>query len=389
MIWRLAIRNLLGAGLRTWLNVTVLSLAFVAIIFSQGFNRGMLEQVSHAMIESEIAGGQYWHPAYDPYDPFSLEDAHGLLPPTLQQLVAEDKATPILIVQASIYPAGRFVPVLLKGIDPAQRILNLPVAELGENAATLPALIGTRMARSTGLRIGDVVTVRWRDAHGTFDARDVVIAQIMNTSVPTIDSGQLWLPLPSLQAMAGMSGEATLVVVGEKVKELPPVEGWRFRDVDFLLKDLRDLMRSRFIARAIFYVILLFLALIAIFDTQVLSIFRRRKEIGTLIALGMTRSEVIRLFTLEGGLHGVLATLVGAVYGIPLLGYLAIHGWPLPESIDSFGLAIGRTLYPRYGALLVVGTTLLVLISVTLVSYMPARRIAQMQPTDALRGKMP
>ena len=31
-----------------------------------------------AMIDDEVAGGQYRHEAYDPYDPFSLDDAHAL-----------------------------------------------------------------------------------------------------------------------------------------------------------------------------------------------------------------------------------------------------------------------------------------------------------------------
>ncbi|MCK7489841.1 MAG: hypothetical protein MZU79_06145 [Anaerotruncus sp.] len=39
-ILKLALKNLLGAGLRTWLNVFVLSLSFVLIIFSQGLLEG-------------------------------------------------------------------------------------------------------------------------------------------------------------------------------------------------------------------------------------------------------------------------------------------------------------------------------------------------------------
>jgi len=49
------------------------------------------------------------------------------------------------------------------------------------------------------------------------------------------------------------------------------------------------------------------MALLAVFDTQVLAIFRRRKEMGTLMALGMTRWDIISLFTLEGSLLGILA----------------------------------------------------------------------------------
>ena len=101
--------------------------------------------------------------------------------------------------------------------------------------------------------------------------------------------------------------------------------------------------------------------MLAIFDTQVLSIFHRRREMGTLMALGFTRGQVIGLFTLEGMLNGVLAALVAAVYGIPLLAWMARTGWALPGDTDSYGFAIGERLFPSYSVGLVAGTTLLVL----------------------------
>jgi ABC-type lipoprotein release transport system permease subunit len=133
---------------------------------------------------------------------------------------------------------------------------------------------------------------------------------------------------------------------------------------------------------------LLFLAMLAILDTQVLSIFHRRREIGTLMALGLTRGAVIGMFTMEGAFNAVLAALVGAVYGGPVLGYVSRIGIPLPAAVDSAGISLGERIYPAYGAALVVGTTLLVLIVTTIVSYLPTRRIAQLEPSVALRGRL-
>jgi ABC-type lipoprotein release transport system permease subunit len=139
---------------------------------------------------------------------------------------------------------------------------------------------------------------------------------------------------------------------------------------------------------SIMYTVLLFLAMLAIFDTQILSIFRRRKEMGTLMAMGMTRVKIIQLFTLEGAMHGVLAALVAALYGIPLLVYTARQGWALPDSTDSYGIAIGEKIFPIYSAALVAGTIILVLGITTIVSFLPTRKIAKLKPTDALRGKL-
>jgi len=349
----------------------------------------MDEQVSRAMTDAAVGGGQYWVEGYDPYDPFTLESSHLKLSGKLEELVRSGSATPVLIIQGTIYPNGRVQAALLKGIIPSQMILTLPSAYLKDSDSEIPALIGSRMAQSTGLKPGDTVTVRWRDVHGTFDAKDLRIVQVMTTSVQAIDIGQVWVPLEKLEAMAGLDNEATIVIVKKNFGQAEQVPGWTFRDLNFLLQDIHDTVRAKTIGASILYGLLLFLAMLAIFNTQVLSIFRRRKEIGTLMALGMSRGKVIELFTVEGALLSILAALVGAIYGIPLLAYSFVKGYPLPSgTADSFGFALSEKLFPTYSAGLVIGTTALVLTITTIVSFLPTRKIAKLKPTEALRGKL-
>jgi len=388
IIPRLALRNLLGAGLKTWLNVVVLSFSFVIIIWLQGLYKGMGDQARVAQTNAEFGGGQYWQENYDPFDPLTLQDAHSVIPVSLQTLIDNGQATPILISQATIYPEGRLLIIQMKGIDPAQNIVNLPSQFLDQEDEDLPALIGTRMAKNTGLEIGDTVTVRWRDAQGTFDARDAKIVQIMKTSVPTVDQAQIWVPLEKMQSLTRMENEATLAILAQGAEEFPQASGWIHKDMEFLLKDIDMMVKSKQVGGSIVYTILLCLALLAIFNTQVLSIFRRRKEMGTLMSMGMTRGKIIQLFTLEGALHSVLAAVVAAIYGIPLLLYSAKKGWAMPEAVDDFGMALGEALFPVYGTGLIIGTTILILLATTIVSFLPTRKIAKLKPTDALRGKM-
>jgi ABC-type lipoprotein release transport system permease subunit len=382
---KLAYRNIIGAGLRTWLNVAALSFAYLAIIFLQGVYNGMNDQAERASKEVFYGGGQYWQ---NTYDPITLNDAHAVVPEVFQALVDSHYIAPILIRQATIYPGGRFRSVLLKGIDPNQQVLTIPSSCLTNLDGTIPALIGSRMAKSAGLQKGENLTVEWRDVHGTFDAAEVKIVEIMQTSVQEIDNNQIWIPLEKLQSMTAMPRQATMLIVSKNFSPEQHISGWEFKNLSFLLQDLHALVRSKTVSASILYFVLLFLAMIAIFDTQVLSIFHRRKEMGTLMALGMTRANVIKLFTLEGAFHGIIALCTSAVVGIPLLTYIAKTGWELPGSIDNIGIAIGEKLFPSYSAGLVLGTITLVLIVTTIVSYLPTRKIATLKPTDALRGKM-
>ncbi|MDI6849169.1 MAG: FtsX-like permease family protein [Candidatus Saccharicenans sp.] len=534
VLLKLAIRNLLAAGLRTWLNVIVLSLTFVVIIAAQGLFRGMGDQAARASIDYEFGGGQFWHPAYDPYDPLTIQDAHGPIPEDLKPLLASGQATPLLIIQGTLYPQGRFLPVLVKGIDPDQNILAMPSPFLAASATEsktqqekikhsnndssdqaetfqdsnhghgeqtkenikmnipdeIPAIIGTRMAAAARLAVGDTAILRWRDWRGAYDARPVRIVHIFRTIVQSVDSGQVWIPLSVLQAMAGLPGEATIITLAPgvtapaptprqqaplrknlsgKISVLIKTDGnhsstaagaagirihnkhpefysrfaaaiksqefkrpsekleaaarpadlvgtvrtgrflisagssapvpssgrgqpaagdWAYRDLRYLLRDIDQLVAAKTAGSTTVYVILLFMSLLAIFDTQVLNIFHRIREIGTLVALGLTRRQIVVLFTLEGTLQAVLAAVLAALYGYPLLSAFARTGWKMPEAFDSFGIALGERLVPVFTGGIIVGTVILILSLTAIISFWPARRLSRLRPTDALRGKL-
>lgn len=388
LAFKLAFKNLIGAGLRTWLNVSVLSFAFVVIVLYNGMLDGWNRQGRSDTKAWETGNGQYWHPLYDRYDPFSLQDAHAIVTGKAAKLVNENQLTPMLITQATAYPQGRMLNVMLKGIDPNQKILMIPSASLlRPQNGEIPALIGKRMAESAHLRKGDHVLVRWRDVNGTFDAREVLIVDIFKSNVPTVDVSQLYIPLITLQEMTGMKDEATLLIAAATLNNTE-IKGWIFKGTKFLLKDFDEMINAKKGGSRIIYLLLLSIALLAIFDTQVLSIFRRQKEIGTYIALGMTRTQVIRLFTVEGSAHSILALILGSLYGIPLMLFINKYGIPMPKSADQAGVAISEKIIPFYSLGMLVSTILLVVISATIVSYFPTRRISKMKPTDALKGKL-
>lgn len=382
---KLAFKNLMGAGLRTWLNVTVLSFAFVLIIFYNGLLDGWNRQGKRDTINWQTGYGQLWHPEYDPFDPYTIADSHAPLSEAVQKEIDAGNLSPVLITQATAYPNGRVQSVILKGIKTDQKILELPTANLNNLQEKYTAIIGRRMAETAKLNVGDRVLVRWRDKNGTFDAREIQIASIFKCDVPAADNGQIYLSLSVLQEMTALQNEATLLVSSKNFAQ-KDIDSWVFKDLDFLLADFEKLIASKKGGSMIMQSLLLILALLAIFDTQVLTIFRRQKEIGTYIALGLTRWQVVGIFTLEGGAHSILAAILGAIYGIPLFMWLAKVG--ISFGTPEIGITIAETIYPYYSMRLILVSLIIVVVSATLVSYLPARKIAKMNPTDALKGKL-
>jgi ABC-type lipoprotein release transport system permease subunit len=388
LAFKLALRNLLGAGLRTWLNVIVLSFSFIIIIWLKGLLEGWDRQAKNDMIRWEIGGGQYWHAAYDPFDPFTLSESHGIIPDVLSDSINNGTLVPVLLSQGTIYPNGRMQSVLIKGISPDQEVLALPSSKLKSDGVDIPAIIGKSMAESTQLKEGEYVTVRWRDKNGTFDATEIRIAAIFDTNVPTVDVGQVWLSIDKVREMMLLPGEATILITDREGWQSIDTERWVFKDQKTLLSDIENIIKAKSFVGIIIWAILLMMAMLAVFDTQVLSIFRRQKEIGTYVALGMTRGQVVKLFTIEGAMHSVLAALVAAVYGIPLLALQAIRGISIPVESKDFGIAMAAKLYPVYSLALISGTIIIVLLVTTIVSYWPSRKIARLNPTEALRGRI-
>jgi putative ABC transport system permease protein len=385
---KLAVRNLLGAGLRTWLNVFVLSLSLVLIVMQWGILNGWNLQAKADMKDWEIGGGEYWHAAYDPDDPLSLNDGHGELPAELGRMCSEGSTAAVLVSQASIYPDGRMRNILLKGIDPGQNVIKLPAGLMKGDSSLINAIIGVRMAKSTKLAVNDLVTIRWRDSKGTFDATELRIAAIFHSNVPEIDNNQVWIPLDRLQKMTSLNNSASYIILKDENLGSQTFPGWIHKGYDVLFNEIDTIIAAKRVGGTIVYMILLSLALLAVFDTQVLSIFRREKEIGTYIALGMTRWQVVWLFTAEGAMNAVLSVFAGAVWGAPLLWLLAKYGYSMPKGTEGYGLTIAEKIFPVYSIGTIFSMSLIILLTTTIVSFIPSRKIARMKPTEALRGRV-
>jgi ABC-type lipoprotein release transport system permease subunit len=208
----------------------------------------------------------------------------------------------------------------------------------------------------------------------------------MTTIVPTIDAGQIWIPLKRLQEMTGMTDEATYMIARPGFQLQDP-QNWEYYSQDELVHSIVNLMETKSSGGMFLYLILLLMAMLSIFDTQVLAIFKRRKEIGTLVALGMTQKEVSRLFTLEGTMFGLLGAALAVILGIPICLYTWRNGINFGPVMDSFNLAVSPIIYPIYAPEMIAATFILVLFLVMVISGIPARKIASLRPTDAIAGR--
>jgi len=158
-LFKTAFKSLLGNGLKTWLNVFVLSISFVFIIILQGLMKNWSEQAIYDTKKWEIADGQYWQSKYDPFDPYSLDSSTVKIPTSFQADIDQQLLEPQLIVQGSIYPDGRMKGVMLRGIRPEQNLINIPthVLKAPNSSNAIPVVIGSFMAKQSNLKLNDLM----------------------------------------------------------------------------------------------------------------------------------------------------------------------------------------------------------------------------------------
>jgi putative ABC transport system permease protein len=125
----------------------------------------------------------------------------------------------------------------------------------------------------------------------------------------------------------------------------------------------------------------LFVASLGIVNTMIMAIYERTREIGTMKAIGASRSDIRGLFMIEAGLIGLLGGAVGIVGGW-LLGLLLnrVIAW----YIERERLPIDATFFvtPWWLALVALGFAALVGI---VAGLYPAARAARLDPLVALR----
>lgn len=397
----LALRNLLRHGRRSLLGLLIVAGGVVAYMQAAGFIAWIYDAMRENVIRSQLGHFQVTRAGYlerglaDPYrfllDPAASDLAALRATPGLAGL------SPRLAVNGLISKGELAVGFLGEGIDPvAEQSISSGIAiRQGHNLARPdePAVIlGEGLAAAIDAKPGDLVVLLANRVRGGQNAVECRVAGIFSTDTKAYDDAFLRLPLSVARELIRNPGATTLVGLLDRtertdatVAALRPALDRAGYDIvpwhaqaDFYQKTVALFSRQVGVIRLIIALIIV----LSISNTLTMSVMERTSEIGTCLAIGNRRREILSLFVTEGLVLGLAGAAVGIAVGALCAWLISWIGIPMPPPP---GMAHGFVGGIRVTPAILLEALLLASLTTLLASVLPAVKASRLDVVDALR----
>ncbi len=265
-------------------------------------------------------------------------------------------------------------------------------------------ILGKKLAKEMGVDIGDDITLYALTRYESRNADDFKVVGILNTTDPNINNNTVlitykaandFLDLEDLKTELNISikkqnkfNDELKIMAGIK-KELdskfPELIILTFED---MAADFINMKEQKQAWSWVFIIVILLIAAVGIFNTVLMSVYERIREIGVLRAHGLKPGELSILFIFEGFITGILGSALGVLLGCIANYFLVNYGYPIDKiagDMDVSGFPIWGTIYGQWNIGILVVGFLFGIIVATLAGVIPARKAAKMEITEALR----
>jgi lipoprotein-releasing system permease protein len=270
----------------------------------------------------------------------------------------------------------------LQATDLSQQIVRGSFDDFRNNPNSV--ILGYRLAGTLNITVGD--TVQLLPLGGEY--RRLLVAAVSRSGVSSIDSTRIYAHTRVAQTLLHKPYTASMIIYKLRDPERAPAlahqfealfqheaQSWQDREESTL-----QLFLTLRVSAAITVSLIILLAGFGIFNVLTMTVLSKVKEIAILRSMGYRRRDISYIFLWQGAMIAVAGSLIGCLLGVVVT--FGISSIP----IEIRGLLYANHFLVSWDWRHYVWATLLAIGSVTLASYVPARRAAQLQPVDTLRG---
>jgi lipoprotein-releasing system permease protein len=324
-------------------------------------------------------------------------------------------AAPFIISQVMLSSESNVFGVVLKGIDPdrvgrvTELAHNLKAGRLedlkgGKEGDPPGIILGVELAKHLSVSLNDSIQVI--SPLGTVTPMGMMpkmrrfrVKGIFYSGMYEFDNTMAYVSLESAQKFFSMGDRVTGIEIKTndiyKVKEVGQ-EIRRKMGFPFWTKDWMEMNRNLFSAlrleKIAMFIILVLIVLVAAFNiisTLIMVVMEKNKDIAILKSMGASSRSILKIFTIEGGVIGVVGTILGTILGLVAAFNLEkitdfverLFGFKILSSDVYYIDKLPSQVNP-IDVILIVLTAVLISLLATLY---PSWRASKLDPAEALR----
>ncbi|MCV0381416.1 ABC transporter permease [Nitratireductor sp.] len=409
LILDIAMTHIVGRGRQTLVAVIGVavgvgfSIAMAALM--QGgqddFVEQLIDTMPHVQITDERRSARR-QPAEDAFDAAAIsglrppDDRRGIINPTAALAWLEGwvpgNVAQSLRTQGVVRYQGREAGAALVGVEPETERTISPIVEdftrgsfatLSEGGNNI--VMGDRMADKLGADLGDTITA----VSSSGLTRNFRITGLFHTGTTARDEGEAYLLLKNAQILS----ERTNAINDIRIKLRDPYAATTaaqrieaelgYKAVSW--QEANEAIMEAFVVRnVIMYAVVAAILLVAgfgIFNIVSTITHEKARDIAIMKSLGFSRSDMQRMFVIEGIAIGAAGSILGWVLGFALTYALS----SIRFELDAGGQEMTE-LPIAWSALHYAIASAFALGSAAIAGYLPARKAARLHPVDIIRG---
>lgn len=399
-------------SLNTWISIGGVALGVMALIVviavMSGFGKDLRDKIlgtnSHIVVTNITRSG--------------MDDFESVLKKVMQSDGVK-AAAPFILNQVMLTFGSKSSGVVVRGVDPEREAMvsdlekNLIQGEIGmlkrrkKNKAD-PGhdniILGKELSQKLGVQVGDAISMvspasRLTPMGLIPKIKLFKVVGLFESGMFEYDSSLAFISVQSAQRFFSMKGKVSGIEIrvedidsADQIAELLQENlGFPYYVRDWMRMN-KNLFSALRLEKIVMFIILILIILVAAFNivsTLFMVVMEKTKEIAILKSMGASRTSIMKIFSFQGLIIGLLGTLIGCIGGFTIVPNLN-------EIVGFIENIFGITAFPSDvyyldklpSEIQYMDSFLIVVFSIFIcfvASLYPAWRASRLDPVDGLR----
>lgn len=405
MLIKIAWRNIWRSKLRSAVVMLAIASGLVGGLFSSAWMSGMANQRVKDTFSIETAHIQFHNPQFaDNFDvKKTILSTEGKLE-ELSKIEGVKSATSRLKTSAMAATANKNAGVMIVGVHPKSekevfglyKKIDSTNGDFFDTKKKNSIVISKALAKELKIKLKSKIVLTFQDYNGEITGAAFKVIGIYKTTNSVWDKMHVFVKDADLRKVLelpkGQSHEIDILLddyiqagsISEQLqKKYPDVlsEDWSKIQpyINFITKYMDVMM-------GIFMLIILGALGFGIVNTMLMVILERTRELGMLMAIGMTKKRVFIMIMFETIFLAIVGALIGELISMLLINYYGKVGIDLSsmaEGLETIGYS--AITFPELRAFKYVQITILVFVTGIVASIYPAIKALKLDPANAIR----